>query len=81
MDLMGFGEMVQDCHKYEWIIFTSPNGVEAFFTLFFKLYKDARDIGAARIVAIGPGTAKKDRGVSSQRGFYAGKVCRRHPGG
>jgi uroporphyrinogen III methyltransferase/synthase len=59
LDLMEFGEMVQDSHRYEWIIFTSPNGVEAFFNLFFKLYKDARDIGAARIVAIGPGTAKK----------------------
>jgi uroporphyrinogen III methyltransferase/synthase len=58
-DLMGFGEMVQECHKYEWIIFTSPNGVEAFFNLFFKLYKDARDIGAVKLVAIGPGTAKK----------------------
>ena len=58
-DLMGFGEMVQDCHKYEWLIFTSPNGVEAFFDLFYKLYKDARDIGAVKIVAVGPGTAKK----------------------
>ena len=58
-DLMGFGEMVQECHKYEWIIFTSPNGVEAFFNLFFKLYKDARDIGAVKLIAIGPGTAKK----------------------
>ncbi len=58
-DLLGFGEMVQDCHRYEWIIFTSPNGVEAFFELFFKLYKDAREIGAVKIVAIGPGTAKK----------------------
>lgn len=58
-DLMGFGELVQDCHKYEWIIFTSPNGVEAFFELFYKLYKDARDIGPAKLVAIGPGTAKK----------------------
>jgi uroporphyrinogen III methyltransferase/synthase len=58
-DLMEFGRLVQDAHKYEWIIFTSPNGVTAFFDLFFKLYKDAREIGPAKFVAIGPGTEKK----------------------
>lgn len=58
-DLQGFGQLVLDAHRYEWIIFTSPNGVKAFFDMFFKLYKDAREIGGARIVAIGPGTAKK----------------------
>jgi uroporphyrinogen III methyltransferase / synthase len=60
-DLMAFGEMVQDCYKYDWIIFTSPNGVDAFFELFYKLYKDARSIGPAKIACIGPGTAEKVR--------------------
>lgn len=58
-DMMAFGELVQDCYKYEWIMFTSPNGVEAFFEMYYKLYKDARDMGPAKMVAIGPGTAKK----------------------
>ena len=58
-DLKSFGRLVQDSHKYAWIIFTSPNGVDAFFDLFFKLYEDARSIGGARIAAIGPGTAAK----------------------
>jgi len=58
-DIKGFGRLVQDAHKYAWIIFTSPNGVDAFFDLFFKLYNDARSIGGARIAAIGPGTANK----------------------
>ena len=58
-DLEGFARMVQDAHKYAWIIFTSPNGVDAFFELFFKLYEDTRSIGGARIAAIGPGTAAK----------------------
>jgi uroporphyrinogen III methyltransferase / synthase len=58
-DLLGFGAMVQDSHTYDWIVFTSPNGVEAFFEMFYKIYKDAREIGGARIAAIGPGTAKK----------------------
>jgi uroporphyrinogen III methyltransferase/synthase len=35
--------------------------VDAFFRLFFKLYDDARDIGAARIAAIGPATAARVR--------------------
>ncbi|NOY00034.1 MAG: uroporphyrinogen-III C-methyltransferase [Verrucomicrobia bacterium] len=56
---MIFGEMVMDCHRYDWLIFSSPNGVERFFKIFYKLYKDAREIGAAKIAAIGPGTADK----------------------
>lgn len=58
---MAFGELVQDCHTYDWIVFTSPNGVDAFFTMFDKLYQDARSIGGARIACIGPGTAEKVR--------------------
>jgi uroporphyrinogen III methyltransferase/synthase len=60
-DLRAFAELVQDSHSYDWIVFTSPNGVTAFFDLFFKLYHDARDIGAARIAAIGPATAQRIR--------------------
>lgn len=61
-DLVAFGQLVQDCHKYAWILFTSPNGVDAFFDIFFKLYGDARSIGGARIAAVGPATAEKVRG-------------------
>jgi uroporphyrinogen III methyltransferase/synthase len=60
-DLRAFAELVQDAHSYDWIVFTSPNGVTAFFDLFFKLFHDARDIGAARIAAIGPATAQRIR--------------------
>ena len=58
-DLRGFAELVQDSHSYDWIVFTSPNGVSAFFEMFFKLYEDVRDIGAARIAVIGPATAQR----------------------
>jgi uroporphyrinogen III methyltransferase/synthase len=58
-DLRAFAELVQDAHSYDWIVFTSPNGVTAFFDLFYKLYDDAREIGGARIAAIGPGTAQR----------------------
>jgi uroporphyrinogen III methyltransferase/synthase len=60
-DLRAFAELVQDAHAYDWIVFTSPNGVTAFFDLFYKLYDDAREIGAARIAAIGPATAQRLR--------------------
>jgi uroporphyrinogen III methyltransferase/synthase len=58
-DLRAFAELVQDAHAYDWIVFTSPNGVTAFFDLFYKLYDDAREIGGARIAAIGPVTAQR----------------------
>ena len=46
-------------NSYEWLIFTSPNGVEWFFNYFFKAFEDMRDIGGVRIAAVGPGTAAK----------------------
>ncbi|PYK85884.1 MAG: uroporphyrinogen-III C-methyltransferase [Verrucomicrobia bacterium] len=58
-DLRAFAELVQDAHSYDWIVFTSANGVEAFFEIFFKLYDDGREIGGARIAAIGPATAQR----------------------
>jgi uroporphyrinogen III methyltransferase/synthase len=58
-DLREFAELVQNAHIYDWIVFTSANGVEAFFEIFFKLYDDAREIGGARIAAIGPATAQR----------------------
>jgi uroporphyrinogen III methyltransferase/synthase len=58
-DLRGFAELVQDAHIYDWIVFTSANGIEAFFEIFFKLYNDVREIGGARIAAIGPATAQR----------------------
>lgn len=60
-DLREFAELVQDAHGYDWIVFTSPNGVDAFFEMFYKLYDDAREIGPAKIAAIGPATAQRVR--------------------
>jgi len=58
-DLREFAELVRDAHIYDWIVFTSANGVDAFFDIFFKMYDDAREIGGARIAAIGPATAQR----------------------
>src|SRR5881227_3169153 len=58
-NLREFAELVQNAHAYDWIVFTSVNGVEAFFDIFFKLYDDGREIGGVRIAAIGPATAQR----------------------
>jgi uroporphyrinogen III methyltransferase/synthase len=43
--------------KYEWIIFTSANGVEWFLKRLRFLNKDLRALGGKKIAAIGPATA------------------------
>jgi uroporphyrinogen III methyltransferase/synthase len=58
-NLMEFGELVRDAFQYEWLVFTSVNGVEAFFDMFYRLYDDARSIGNVKIAAIGPATAQR----------------------
>ena len=62
-DLREFAELVQDAHLYEWLVFTSANGVDVFFEIFDKLYDDAREIGGAKFAAVGAATAQrlKDR--------------------
>jgi uroporphyrinogen III methyltransferase/synthase len=48
-------------NSYDWIVFTSPNGVNSFFESFFKAFEDLRHIGGVRIAAIGPATAARLR--------------------
>ncbi len=48
-----------ELNSYDWLVFTSPNGVTAFFEFFFKVFDDMRDIGGVRIAAVGPATAAK----------------------
>ncbi|MBR1982068.1 MAG: uroporphyrinogen-III C-methyltransferase [Akkermansia sp.] len=56
-DKRDFAEAVVDAPHYDWLIFSSPNGVKRFFQAFFAVYEDIREIGGARIAAVGPGTA------------------------
>lgn len=60
-DKKAFHQLVADTHKYDWIVFTSPNGVDAFFQVFFRIYNDVRAIGGVHIAAIGPATAARVR--------------------
>ncbi len=52
-------EAVDGLGEYDWLIFTSPNGVEAFFGEFFAHRKDIREIGPVKISAIGAVTTQK----------------------
>ena len=60
-DKKAFVQMIADVHAYDWLLFTSSNGVDAFFDAFYKVYNDARSIGGVRIAAIGPASAAKVR--------------------
>ncbi len=61
VDKRAFAECVTHAHEYDWIVFTSPNGVERFFRAFFAVREDARELGKPRIAVIGSGTAQKVR--------------------
>lgn len=56
-DRQDFAAAVVDSPHYDWLVFSSPNGVKRFFQAFFAVYEDIREIGGARIAAIGAGTA------------------------
>ncbi|MFT6181525.1 MAG: uroporphyrinogen III methyltransferase/synthase [Akkermansiaceae bacterium] len=60
-DRKEFAESVSESHTYDWLVFTSPNGVERFFDAFYATYQDARSLGGCRIAAIGPSTEAKIR--------------------
>jgi uroporphyrinogen III methyltransferase/synthase len=73
-------EALLELNAYDWLVFTSPNGVAAFFELFFKVFEDLRDIGGVRIAAVGPATADKLRALHLKvdaipREFVASKVA------
>ncbi|MCB9658611.1 MAG: uroporphyrinogen-III C-methyltransferase [Sandaracinaceae bacterium] len=53
---------------YDLIAFTSANAVRAFFDALYAARRDARALGAARVLAIGPKTADelRERGVNPE---------------
>jgi uroporphyrinogen III methyltransferase/synthase len=47
----------EEAGAFDWIVFTSANGVERFFAALAEAGKDARALGGVRACAIGPATA------------------------
>lgn len=66
VEKMAIVDALLEINSYDWLIFTSANGVTAFFDMFFKRFQDLRDIGGARIAAVGPATAAKLRELHLQ---------------
>ncbi len=56
-DRKDFAAAVVDSPHYDWLIFSSPNGVKRFFEAFFAVYEDIRELGGARLAAVGAATA------------------------
>jgi len=50
--------------KYQWIVFTSANGVRFFFERFCKLRNDIRDLRGIKICTIGPATQARVEGYN-----------------
>ena len=73
---------ISSLQQYQWLVFTSVNGVESFFQRLYNLNLDSRALHSLRIGAIGSATAKalETRGiivdylpeVYTSRGFIAG---------
>ena len=53
------GEVFSGLGAYDWIVFTSQNGVRNFFNLYFEAFQDLRSLGLARFAAVGPSTARE----------------------
>lgn len=58
---------IRNLENYDWIVFTSVNGVAYFFEYLFADNKDVRALNHLRTAAIGPATAKRllDFGLKS----------------
>jgi uroporphyrinogen III methyltransferase/synthase len=56
---------IAQLHQYDWLIFTSVNGVQSFFNRLRHFGNDSQDIEHLKVVAIGPQTAGRlrDEGV------------------
>lgn len=52
-------EAIRDLSTYDWVIFTSVNGVQAFMGRLWFHQKDARSLANARVCCIGPRTKEE----------------------
>lgn len=58
-DYAGMDDGIEHLDEYNWLIFTSQNGVNYFFNRLFEKGKDLRSVGHLKLAAIGPATAKE----------------------
>ena len=53
---------LENLDSTDWLIFTSVNGVDAFFNRIFELGHDVRDLKGVKICSIGPSTTERIKG-------------------
>jgi uroporphyrinogen III methyltransferase/synthase len=58
VDTTELDQAISRLDRYNWIIFTSVNGVEVFFKRLYSLKQDARALHSLKIGVIGPATAE-----------------------
>jgi uroporphyrinogen III methyltransferase/synthase len=63
-------DAIANLHSYHWLVFTSSNGVAAFFERLYDLKLDSRALSGLKIGAIGPATAE----ALAQKGINADYV-------
>ena len=55
-------EVFAEINQYDWLVFSSANGVRFFFHRFYQAFEDLRSLGLIRIATVGESTARAVRG-------------------
>jgi uroporphyrinogen III methyltransferase/synthase len=58
-----WAEVFPELGSYDWLVFTSANGVKYFFDAFFSAFPDLRALGVMRIACVGEATAAAVRAL------------------
>lgn len=74
VDRCKLNEVLNNIGCYDWIFFTSVNGVDIFFDVFVLQQRDIRTLHGIRICAIGPATKEKLR----QKGLMVDVIPERY---
>lgn len=59
VDLQVLADVLLELASYDWIVFTSANGVRYFFEEFLRVFDDIRALGHLRLACVGDGTARR----------------------
>lgn len=66
-------EAINNIERYSWLVFTSPNGVKAFFEMFLAAGGDLRRLGGVKFATIGKATAEVLQKVGFKADFVPNK--------
>jgi uroporphyrinogen III methyltransferase/synthase len=69
---------IKDLQHFDWLLFSSPNGVRSFFASLQASGKDARALNGLRIGVVGPGTADELRCHGLEADLVPGRSVAEH---